>query len=95
MRKIITITMLASTALLVSACGKSENASTTDTNTMVSDMNASDALEGTVNDMMTNIDGAMGSDNAMALNEASAANGATAAGATEAADNMANMTNAM
>jgi hypothetical protein len=68
MRKIVTLSMVAAAALAVSACGKSEPANS-DANAMVTEMNASDAMEGTTNDSMTNVDGAMGaSDNMMAGN---------------------------
>jgi hypothetical protein len=69
MRKFVTISMIASAALMVSACGKTETANTTDANAMVTEMNATDAMEGTTNDTMTNTDGAMGAtDNMMAGN---------------------------
>jgi len=71
MRKIVTLSMVAAAALAVSACGKSEPANS-DANAMVTEMNASDAMEGTTNDSMTNVDGAMGaSDNMMAGNTVS------------------------
>jgi hypothetical protein len=70
MRKIVTVSMMAAAALAVSACGKSEPANS-DANAMVTEMNASDAMEGTTNDSMTNVDGAMGTtDNMMAGNVA-------------------------
>jgi hypothetical protein len=70
MRKIVTLSMVAAAALTVSACGKSAPANS-DANAMVTEMNASDAMEGTTNDSMTNVDGAMGaSDNMMAGNMA-------------------------
>jgi hypothetical protein len=69
MRKIVTISMIASATLMVAACGKTETANTTDANAMVTEMNATDAMEGTTNDTMTNTDGAMGAtDNMMAAN---------------------------
>jgi hypothetical protein len=64
MRKIITLSMVAAASLLVTACGGSEPA-TTD-NAAVTEMNAADAMEGTTNDAMTNVDAATGADNAMA-----------------------------
>ena len=71
MRKIVTLSMVAAAALAVSACGKSEPANS-DANAMVTEMNSSDAMEGTTNDSMTNVDGAMGaSDNMMAGNTVS------------------------
>jgi hypothetical protein len=66
MRKIVTFSMVAAAALAVSACGKSEPANS-DANAMVTEMNASDAMEGTTNDSMTNVDGAMGASDNMAV----------------------------
>ncbi|MDB5701810.1 MAG: hypothetical protein JWL66_2009 [Sphingomonadales bacterium] len=81
MRKIVTVSMMAAAALAVSACGKSEPANS-DANAMVTEMNASDAMEGTTNDSMTNVDGAMGTtDNMMAGN---VADNATAGNSTNA-----------
>ncbi len=69
MRKIVTLSMAATAALLVTACGTSETTNTTDANAMVTEMNATDAMDGTMNDSMTNVDGAMGAtDNMMADN---------------------------
>ncbi len=69
--KIVTGSMIASAALLVSACGGSEPAAE---NTVVTDLNATDMLDGTVTDNMTAIDGAMGDNMAMS-NEAEVTNG--------------------
>ncbi len=75
MRKIVTLSMVATAALLVTACGKSETTNTTDANAMVTEMNATDAMEGTMNDTMTNTDGAMGaSDNMMMDNMSNGSN---------------------
>lgn len=64
--KIMTGTMIAGAALLVSACGGSETAETTD-NTLVTDMNATDPMmDGTTTDNMTAVDGAMANDSMMA-----------------------------
>jgi len=65
MRKIVTLSMVAAAALAVTACGTAETTNTTDANAMVTEMNAADAMEGTTNDTMTNVDGAMGADNAV------------------------------
>ena len=67
MRKIVTLSMIASAALIVSACGKTET-TTTEANSMVTEMNATDTMEGTTNDTMTNVDGAMGANDMMAAN---------------------------
>lgn len=64
--KVVAGSMIASAALLVSACGgTAEN--TTD-NTTVMDVNATDAgmIDGTVSDNMTMVDGATGNDTGMA-----------------------------
>lgn len=61
MRKLITLSIVTA-ALAVSACKKTETAANaTDANAMVAEMNEEDALEGTTNDSMTNIDASMGS----------------------------------
>ncbi|MFM9976875.1 MAG: hypothetical protein ACKVOP_02355 [Sphingomonadaceae bacterium] len=88
MRKIVTLSMAASAALFVAACGQSETASTTtDANAMVTEMNAGEAMEGTTTDTMTNVDGAMGAtDNMMATN---------AMGSMESSNMMAPADNAM
>ena len=62
--KIMTGTMVAGAALLVSACGGSETATTE--NTTMTEMNAMEPMEGTMNDM-TVVDGAMDA-NAMDAN---------------------------
>lgn len=64
--KAVAGSMIASAALLLSACGgTAEN--TTD-NTTVMDVNATDAgmIDGTVSDNMTMVDGATGNDTGMA-----------------------------
>jgi hypothetical protein len=66
--KIMTGTMVAGAALLVSACGGSETATTE--NTTMTEMNAMEPMEGTMNDM-TVVDGAMDA-NAMDANAADA-----------------------
>lgn len=83
MRKIVTLSMVAAASLAVAACGKSEEA--TADNAAVTEMNAGDAMEGTTNDAMTNVDGAMGAD----------ANMAADANATNAAEATTNASNAM
>ncbi|WP_447728470.1 hypothetical protein [Sphingomonas koreensis] len=64
--KAVAGSMIASAALLVSACG--EKTETTADNTAVQDVNATDPqiLDGTVNDNMTMVDGATGNDTGMA-----------------------------
>ncbi|MGK6319233.1 hypothetical protein [Sphingomonas sp. DT-204] len=58
--KVVTGSMIAGAALLVSACGGN---TTETTNTVVTDVNATDAtMDGTVTDNMTAVDGAMGND---------------------------------
>lgn len=85
--KLMTGSLIAGAALMVSACGKTEPANETANAT---EMNAEDTMmDGTTNDMMTNTDAAMGADNAMAP-DANAAGAANATNATEA-----NATNAM
>ena len=63
--KVVTGSMIAGAALLVSACGgKTE---TTTENTVVTDLNATDTMtDGTRTDNMTAVDGAMGNDAMMA-----------------------------
>lgn len=57
--------MIASAALLVSACGGTNE--TTADNTTVMDVNATDpVLDGTTSDNMTMVDGATGNDTGMA-----------------------------
>jgi hypothetical protein len=68
--KVVAGSMIASAALLVSACG-----GTTETaadNTTVMDVNATDAgvIDGTVSDNMTMVDGATGNDAGMAADTA-------------------------
>ncbi len=63
--KVVTGSMIAGAALLVSACGgKTE---TTTENTVVTDLNSTDTMmDGTMTDNMTAVDGAMGNDTMMA-----------------------------
>lgn len=69
MRKFVTVSAVAALALAVTACGKSETVNAADAN--VTEMNAAEAIEGTTNDSMTNVDAAAGaSDNMMASNTA-------------------------
>jgi hypothetical protein len=86
--KLMTGSMIAGAALLVSACGSKEEANIADTN--VTEMNAVDANMAT--DNMTAVDGAMGND-AMMANDANAMGNATDAGNAMNATDM-NMTNA-
>ena len=86
MRKIVTLSMVAGAALLVAACGGTEPAATE--NTAVTEMNAADAMEGTTNDSMTNMDAATATGNMTEMN--------SAMNATDGAMNATgNMTNAM
>lgn len=67
--KAVAGSMIASAALLVSACG--ETTETTVDNTTVMDVNATDpVLDGTTSDNMTMVDGATGNDMGMAMDEA-------------------------
>jgi len=59
--KLLTGSMVAGAALVVSACGGSENANTVD-NTTVTEMDAMEPVDGTTNDM-TAVDGAAGTGN--------------------------------
>ncbi len=61
LNKLLTGSMVAGAALVVSACGGSENANTVD-NTTVTEMDAAGTVDGTTNDM-TAIDGANGMGN--------------------------------
>ena len=56
--KVLTGSMIAGAALMVSACGSSTE--TTTDNTMVTDMNATEGMD-TMTDNMTAVDGAMNS----------------------------------
>lgn len=63
--KAVAGSMIASAALLVSACGGTTE--TTADNTTVLDVNATDpVLDGTTSDNMTMVDGATGNDTGMA-----------------------------
>ena len=55
--KVVTGSMIAGAALLVSACG----GTTETTNTVVTDVNTTE-IDGTMTDNMTAVDGAMGND---------------------------------
>ena len=57
MRKIATVSMIAAAAFAVAACSKTESTNVTVDN--ATDMNAMNVVEGTMNDTMTNADGAM------------------------------------
>ena len=77
MRKLVTLSIIAAAAMLVTACGKSESTNAAaDANAMVTEMNASEAMEGTINDSMTNVDGAMGASDNMTAGNATADNAA-------------------
>jgi hypothetical protein len=64
--KVVTGSMIAGAALLVSACGDSTPADTSVDNTMVTDMNSMEPMDGTMTDNMTSVDGAMANDGMMA-----------------------------
>lgn len=76
-------TVIAALAVLMLAgCGKKDAVgNTADANAMVTEMSAAEALEGTTNDSMTNIDAAAGTTDPATLNSgtlaASAANAAS------------------
>ena len=72
--KLMTGSMIAGAALLVSACGTSTPADTTVDNTMVTDMNSMEPMEGTMTDNMTAVDGAMANDTMMANDTAMMSN---------------------
>ena len=57
--KVLTGSMIAGAALMVSACGPKTD--TTTENTMVTDLNATEGMD-TMSDNMTSVDGAMGND---------------------------------
>jgi hypothetical protein len=90
MRKIVTLSTVVAASLMVAACGGQPVA--TD-NAAVTEMNAADAMEGTTNDAMTNVDGAMGADANMAA-DANAAMPADVNAAAPAVDAMAADANA-
>jgi len=85
MRKIATVSMIAAAAFAVAACSKTESTNTVEVN--ATDMNAMAATEGTTNDTMTNVDGAMAA-NAMDNAAGNEMNSTNAMGST-------NTTNAM
>lgn len=88
MRKTATLSFAAVAALALVACGQTETA--TADNAAAPEVNATDAMEGTTNDAMTNTDAAAGAEANMAADANAAAN------ATDAAANTAgNAANAM
>ncbi|GGO93493.1 hypothetical protein [Stakelama pacifica] len=65
--KVVTGSMIAGAALMVSACGGSDE--TTPANTTVTEMNSTDPMmDGTMSDNMSMVDGTMGND-AMLMND--------------------------
>ncbi|MBW4329823.1 hypothetical protein KY084_02900 [Stakelama sp. CBK3Z-3] len=65
--KVVTGSMVAGAALMVSACGGSDE--TTVDNTVITDMNSTDPMmDGTMSDNMSMVDGTMGND-AMLMND--------------------------
>jgi hypothetical protein len=91
MRKTVTLSTVVAASLMVAACGGSQPAAE---NSTVTEMNAADAMEGTANDAMTNVDGAMGADANMAADANAAMPAADANAAAPAADAMAADANA-
>jgi hypothetical protein len=92
MRKIVSFSLVAASALVLAACGQTETA--TADNAAAPEVNAADAMEGTTNDAMTNTDAAAGAETNMAADANAAANATDAAA--NAAGNAANTaTNAM
>lgn len=91
MRKIVTLSTVVAASLMVAACGGQPVAAD---NAAVTEMNAADAMEGTTNDAMTNVDGAMGADANMAADANAAMPAADANAAAPAADAMAADANA-
>lgn len=87
MRKIVTLSTVVAASLMVAACGGSQPAAD---NAAVTEMNAADAMEGTANDAMTNVDGAMGADANMAADANAAMPAADAANAAAPAADAAN-----
>ncbi len=83
MRKTITLSLVAGAALLVAACNKTEAPVAAD-NTAAPEVNASDAMEGTTNDAMTNTDAAAAGAEANMSADANAAAGNAAEAATNA-----------
>jgi len=80
--KLMTVSMVAGAALLVSACGGSETANTAETNVTDMSDNMGDSMEGSMNDV-TAMDATMGSDANMAM-DSNMSNGS------EMSDNMSN-----
>jgi len=87
--KLMTGSMIAGAALLVSACGGGESANTAESN--MTEMNSMEPMEGTTNDV-TAVDGAMGADANMAM-DANMSGGMMDANSSMGGDNM--TTNAM
>ena len=91
MRKIVTLSTVVAASLMVAACGGQPVAAD---NAAVTEMNAADAMEGSTNDAMTNVDGAMGADANMAADANAAMPAADANAAAPAVDAMAADANA-
>lgn len=64
--KLMTASMVAGAALLLSACGSSQTANVSETNVTDMSTNMDDSMEGTMNDV-TAVDATMGSDANMAM----------------------------
>lgn len=71
LKRAIALSAVTSTALLLAACGSTEPAENVGDAT-VTELNATDAMEGSTNDAMTNTDAAMGDAGAMANNSTDA-----------------------
>lgn len=69
--KVLTGSMIAGAALMVSACGP--KAETTTENTMVTDLNATEGMD-TMSDNMTAVDSSMGNDTGMMANDTAMSN---------------------
>ena len=65
--KVLTGSMIAGAALMVSACGPKTETTTTE-NTMVTDLNATEGMD-TMSDNMTSVDSSMGNDTGMMAND--------------------------
>lgn len=69
--KVLTGSMIAGAALMVSACGPKTE--TTTENTMVTDLNATEGMD-TMSDNMTAVDSSMGNDTGMMANDTAMSN---------------------
>jgi hypothetical protein len=88
--KVLTGSMIAGAALMVSACGP--KAETTTDNTMVTDLNATEGMD-TMSDNMTAVDGAMMDNGSMMSNDTSMSNGSTMSNDSSMMSNSGSMSN--